>query len=181
MSQDLLENTLKKYFTFDKIFNLLSYEVSLEGLREDLLPFCKDFYENNYRFIFLHYDTDYHITNDQPGIKLRNLQRVIHSLDISNFFCLILSQKNLQPDLDLLRLQETTDDCSIYCICHPLQSGLHFDPISLDHNENNMVHKFLCTNGIKRFHRTVLYALLKHKKLLDKGAVSYCSFTKTTQ
>lgn len=174
MTPDIIKNTLMKYFVFEKIFNLLDYGVSLDGLKEDLLPLCKESYENNYRFVFLHYDTDYHITNDQPGLIMRNLQKIICSLDISNFFVLVVSQKNLQPHLDLLREQETTDDCSMACLQHPLQENMHFSKIDTSCNPDRIVYKFMSLNRMRRFHRTLLYALMKYEKLLEQGAVSYC-------
>jgi hypothetical protein len=167
---------LEKYFQFDKIFNLRNYGVSLARLRDDLLPLCKDRYENNYRFIFLHYDTDYHVTNDQPGLILRNLQRIVKSLDIDNYFCLILSQKDLQHDLDLISQQETADTCSMFCLTHPLQKQTHFKKLDkVDHAVDSIIYKYICLNRIKRFHRIVLYALLKKQNLLDHGAVSFGS------
>lgn len=173
--KNIIQSILKSYFEFDQIFNLLEYGVSLETLQKDLLPYCKDVYENNYRFIFLHYDTDYHITKDQPGIILRNLQRIVANLNISNYFCIVISQKDLQPHLDLLREQETNDDCSIFCLQHPLQGSQHYDKIDVNLNVNLIKNKFMCLNRVKRKHRTILYALLKDKNLLDKGAVSYGS------
>lgn len=173
--RNVIEPILKKYFRFDCIFNLLDYEVSLEKLYDDLKPLCKEVYENNYRFIFLHYDTDYHITKDQPGLILRNLQIILKNLDISNYFCIVVSQKDLQPHLDLLKTQETTDDCSIFCLQHPLQEDMHYDKIDADLNTQAVEHTFMCLNKVKRKHRTVLYALLKDKNLLSKGAVSYGS------
>lgn len=175
MELNLIEKTLSKHFKFDKIFNLLHYGVSLSGLKVDLMPLCKESYENNYRFIFLHYDTDYHITNDQPGLVLRNLQRILLSLDIPNFFTLIISQKDLQPHLDLLRGQETNDDCAIACIAHPLQENMHFEKINIDYNNDKIVSKFMSLNRVKRFHRTLLYALLKKNDLIKHGSVSYSS------
>jgi len=173
MNPDTIKNTLLKYFVIDKIFNLFDYGISLNGLKEDLLPLYKDRYENNYRFVFLHYDTDYHITNDQPGIILRNLQKILYSLDISNFFVLIVSQKNLQLHLDLLRDQETTDKCSIACLQHPLQESIYFAKIDIACNRDKIVYKFMSLNRTKRFHRILLYSLIKHEKLLEHGAVSY--------
>lgn len=164
---------LKKYFQFDKIFILLDYGVSLSGLRDDLLPLCKSEYGSNYRFIFTLYDTDYHITNDQPGLILRNLQRIIKSLDIDNYFCLILSQKNLQAHLDLLRQQETTDSCSIFCLTHSLQKKCLLDSKDIDHDVDAIIYKYICLNRVKRFHRMLLYALLKKHDLLNSGAVSF--------
>jgi hypothetical protein len=168
--------TLKKYFVFDQVFSLLAYDQNMSKLKEDLLPLVRDSYESNYRFIFLHYDMDYHISNDSPGLTLRNLQKILHSLDISNYFCLVLSQKDLQPHLDQLRIEETNDDCAIACIPHRLQDLLF--TLNCDATESNVDlidAKFLCLNRVRRSHRTLLFALLQERKLLDKGLVSYRS------
>lgn len=161
---------------FDQVFSLLAYDQNMSKLKEDLLPLVRDSYESNYRFIFLHYDTDYHISNDSPGLTLRNLQKILHSLDISNYFCLVLSQKDLQPHLDQLRIEETNDDCAIACIPHRLQDLLF--TLNCDATESNVDlidAKFLCLNRVRRAHRTLLFALLQERKLLDKGLVSYGS------
>lgn len=171
--QEVIVPILREYFKIDCVINLLDYGVSLNGLREELLPYCTPPYENNYRFVFLHYDTDYHITNDQPGLTLRNLQKILSNLDISNYFCIIVSQKDLQPHLDLLRDQETTDDCSIFCLQHPLQETMHYNVTDIVLDSQKVKHKFMCLNRIKRKHRTILYALLKEKNLLEQGIVSY--------
>jgi hypothetical protein len=173
IQSDLITKTLGKYFEFDQVWNLLDYDVDLRNLKQDLLPFCRESYQNNYRFIFLHYDTDYHITNDQPGLVLRNLQRILYSLDISNFFCLVITQKDLTSHLETLRLQETNDDVAISCIQHPLQENMHFDKIDIDYDSDKIVFKFMSLNRVKRFHRTMLYAFLKKENLLEHGAVSY--------
>lgn len=174
-SNPVLYSILKQHFQFDEIFDLVEYGVGLDGLYDKLKPLCKKKYDNNYRFIFLHYDTDYHITIDQPGLTLRNLQRILKELDISNYFCMIVSQKDLQNHLDILRVQETTDECSIYCLQHPLEEFSHHNKIDVKLNPDAVEHNFLCLNRTKRKHRTILYALLKHKKLLNKGIVSYGS------
>ena len=171
----VLYSILKQYFEFDEIFNLYKYGVGLDGLYNELKTLCKSEYNNNYRFIFLHYDTDYHITNDQPGLVLRNLQRIIKELDISNYFCMVVSQKDLQKDLDTLREQETLDDCSIYCLQHPLEDFSHFDYFDVNLNADQIKHNFVCLNRIKRKHRTILYALLKDRNLVDKGIITFGS------
>lgn len=168
--------SLKKHFVFDRVFNLLDYDHDMTKLKEDLLPLVRDCYESNYRFIFLHYDTDYHISKDTPGLILRNLQKILHNLDISNYFCLVLSQKDLQPHLNQLRIEETNDDCAIACITHRLQDLLF--TLNCDANEVNVDSidvKFLCLNRVKRSHRTLLFALLQEHNLLNQGLVSYGS------
>lgn len=171
----VLHSILEEHFQFDRIFILGQYGLDLHKLHKELESLCRDQYENNYRFIFLHFDTDYHITNDQPGLVLRNLQRILRDLDISNYFCMVVSQKDLQADLDLLQKQETTDDCSIYCLQYPIEDVYQYNDFKLDLNVAAVEHNFICLNRAKRKHRTILYALLKHKNLLNKGLVRYGS------
>lgn len=173
MQHDELTPALNKYFVYDRIFTLLDYPISLSGLKEELVPLTKPFYKDNYRFIFLHYDPDYYIAKDQQGLQLRNLQTILRELNISNYFCMVISQRNLQEELDQIAEQETNDDCSIFCLHHNLIPGHHFEYKKTNLNPENTEHNFMCLNRVKRKHRTALYALLKRKKLLNKGAVSY--------
>jgi hypothetical protein len=170
---DHITPILDKYFWYDKIFDLLDYDEDLQSLYEELKQLSKPHYENNYRFIFLHYDTDYYITNDQPGVLLRNLQRMIWSLGIGNYFCLILSQQNLENELDRLRIEETTEDVSIACITHPLQNINYFPQLVENLNSDKIVKNYSCFNRQKRFHRLAMFVLLKENNLLDKGMVSF--------
>jgi len=81
-----IEKILQNYFDFDVIFNLLDYDYRMLDLYNEIKLLKKISYNSNYRFIFLHYDTEYYITNDEPGLTLRNLQRLLVSLDIPNYF-----------------------------------------------------------------------------------------------
>ena len=164
---------LEKFFVFDKIFDLYDYDYDMLSLYYELQQYTKESYDVNYRFIFLHFDTDYYITNNQPGIMLRNLQKILQDLNISNYFCLILSQQDLQNELDTLRHEETNDDVSIQCIQHYLQD-INFTPKQVtDLNPNAIDKNYICLNRVKRVHRLYFFALLEHKNLLDKGIVSY--------
>jgi len=165
-------NILEKYFKFDQLFDLLRYGLDMKKLHNDLSKLKKDTYEPNYRFIFLHYDTEYFL-ND-TGLITLNLQRILHDLDISNYFCLILTQQNIQDYLNKLSQFETTDLCGIASISNFLHKPLH-DHVSpdLDLNTESITSHYISLNGVCRFHRRVLISLLKEKKLLDTGLVSY--------
>ena len=171
----LVHDILKQYFKFDRVFNLIEYDSNMMNLYNELLELKKDSYEHNYRFIFLHYDTDYYITNNQPGLMLRNLQRIITSLDISNYSCLILTQKNITNELEILRQEETTDDCAISCIQHFLQKLIPIKITYINLNPENITTKYQSLCGARRSHRTLLYSLLRRNSLLDQGQVSYCA------
>lgn len=170
----LILNTLKKHFMFDRIFNLLYYSNNMQALQQDLTELVRNKYESNYRFIFLHYDTDYHLGN-QPGFILINLQRILQSLDISNYFCLILTQQNLKDHLEQIRIQETNDDCAIDSIQHNLQDLLHFPNTFQSIAASHIEKKYICLNNVRRNHRTLLFSMLRDKNLLDHGLVSYCT------
>jgi hypothetical protein len=169
----ILKPVLDQYFKYDKIFDLLDYDQDIMQLRDELKLLKRSTYESNYRFIFLHYDTDYYITNEQPGLLLRNLQKILWSLDISNYNCLILSQQDLQAELDQLRVEETADDVSIACITHPLQDINYFPQLAVDINADRIEKNYICLNRVPRAHRLIFFTLLQHHQLLDKGLVSY--------
>lgn len=179
ISNDTID-ILKKFFVFDRIFNLICYDHDMNKLYEELRQLKQDKYQNNYRFIFLFYDTQYYITNSSSGLTLLNLQRILHQLDIPNYFCLILSQQPIAEELNRLRITETTDDCSIdsivyynyYFATEIFNDASSINP-ELEINEHMICSKYQSLNRIKRFHRRVLFSILKDKNLLDHGAVSY--------
>jgi hypothetical protein len=173
----IVYNILEQHFKFDKIFTLIDYDADMITLYNELFELKKDSYEQNYRFIFLYYDTDYYITNNQPGLILRNLQRIIVSLDISNYFCLILTQKDITKELEILRQQETTDNCAIASIQHCLQDLLWVDVADTELAPEIITAKYQSLCGRRRSHRTLLYSLLQNKNLLDQGMVSYCDIS----
>ena len=166
---------LKRHFVFEKIFDLVKYDLDMQRLHDELKLLKQESYNTNYRFIFLHYDTEYYATTDTPGITLINLQKILANLDIPNFFCILLTQQNLQPICDRLRKEFTSDDCSIAVITNFLHKPIH--PIvqhrELDLNTDHISKKYISLNMIGRFHRRVLVALLKYKNLLQFGIVSY--------
>lgn len=170
-------NALKKHFTFDKVFNLLYFDQNLELLRDELIKLKKDSYEPNYRFIFLHHDTEYFLNHKPPGFLLINLQRLLQNLDISNGFCLIISQQDLSEHLELVRQQESNDLDAIGCIQTLLfLSGLMHPGASSDIKIEEIHQAYSSLNGIPRFHRRLLVSLLKEKNLLEQGLVSYNSW-----
>lgn len=166
---------LKKYFVFDHIFNLYYYDTDMQKLYDTLKSLKKDVYEDNYRFIFLHYDTEYYIAQNLPGNTIINLQKILESLEIPNYFCIVLSQQHLQTQCQQARKLLTNDDCSIQTITNNLHHACYL-PVEnkdLDLNVEAISKKYISLNGVGRFHRRVLISLLKHKNLLDDGIVSY--------
>jgi len=165
---------LKKYFTFDRIFNLLEYDHNMDTLYQELSKLTKTEFAPNYRFIFLHYDTEYYISNDMPGLTIINLQRILNQLNISNYFCLILTNQNIKEQLRQVKNSESTDIVSIDSITVYLHRPLYNTvDVELGINTNLITSKYNSLNRVCRFHRRVLVALLKYKNLLVHGVVSY--------
>lgn len=169
------ELLLRKYFVFDKIFDLLSYDTNMIELYNELKSLTKPSYEFNYRFIFLHYDTEYYVNHSDSGITLLNLQTILESLDIDNYFCILLTQQNLQPVCRELQQNHTTNNCSIAVFENFLHKPFNPLPDSFQSqlNVESITKKYLCLNKVSRFHRRVLISLLKQKNLLSSGMVSY--------
>ena len=66
-------------------------------LMQQLRVLRKDYYENNERIIIF-IDTDYYQKKSQLGLKLQALQETVNLVDISNFFCLLVTGN---PDIDI--------------------------------------------------------------------------------
>lgn len=170
------EEILRRNFVYDKIFDLLDYDSDLNKLTEELKQLKKDTFESNYRFIFLHYDTDYYLYPDRPGLTLTNLQRLLAKLDIPNYFCLIITNHGMiKKDLEYLQEVFTKDNCTIGSIVCQLQQChvTQFETLEQCDLNNQLKFKYSCFNNAKRSHRHALIGLLSYKKLLDQGLVSY--------
>jgi len=170
---------LKSHYKFDAIFDLLKYDLDFNLLKQQLLSLRKESYESNYRFIFLHYDTEYYITQNSPGLTLLNLQRLLSKLDIPNYFCLILTNQEIGQSLKTLAETESTDDVPIshiVSVLHPPTYNMSGTAeVALSPDKINS--KYISLNGVPRTHRRLLVSILKNKNLLDKGIVSYNSKT----
>ena len=150
---------LKKHFKFDKIFDLSKYDQCMELLYEQLAELKKPVFESNYRFIFLHFDTDYYISKTEPGLTFLNLQRILTALDIDNYFCLIITQQNLENVSKIVKDITTKDSTSIAVISAMLWQ-LYYMPVDgdLKINVDKISKKYISLNGVERFHRQCLVA-----------------------
>lgn len=166
---------LNQNFIYDKIFDLLDYDNNLDNLYTELSALKKKKYESNYRFIFLHFDTDYYLFPNLPGVLIVNLQQILAELDIPNYFCLIITNhKNIDSELAQVCQLYTTDDYAISSIFTQLQyfhTSPHINDIEL--NSKDISLSYSCLNFATRSHRHFLIKLLATSNLLHKGLVSY--------
>lgn len=168
-------NILDKHFVYDKIFDLYAYDTDLKKLYDELSGLKKETYDINYRFIFLHYDTDYYIYPNTPGILLTNLQTILTKLDIPNYFCLIITNHtNLDHELKYLQKHLTNDHSPIGVIVSQLQNCHVIKSLTnIDVNTMNIKNSYCCFNHSRRGHRSALISLLHYKDFLKYGTVSY--------
>jgi hypothetical protein len=168
---------LDKYFKYDKIFDLLDYDQDINLLQDELVALKKEQYEDNYRFIFLHYDTDYYLFPNTAGLLITNLQRLLSKLDIPNYFCLIITNhNNLDAELKFIQSIYAKHDVPISCIVSQLQK-CHVTTLTeidnVDINYTNIFKHYSCFNNSRRSHRHAIVSLLGYNNLLDQGLVSY--------
>ena len=86
--------TLKQQYDVIDVVDLSFWNedtiTSSQCLLNKLKSVWKESYTNNQRILFLH-TCDYYTTDNQSGVILKYLQALINDVDISNFFCLILT------------------------------------------------------------------------------------------
>jgi hypothetical protein len=168
---------LNKYFTYDKIFDLFDYDQNIDLLYNELLILKQEQYKDNYRFVFLHYDTDYYLFPNTAGLLITNLQRLLHKLDIPNYFCLIITNhNNLYDELKFIQSIYAKNDVPISCIVSQLQK-CHVTALTnitnIDVNHRDIFKHYSCFNNSRRSHRHAIIRLLAHDNLIDQGLVSY--------
>ena len=83
-------------FMENNFYNSIFQEYILKNI-EIKDEVAKDYYENNERIIIF-IDTDYYQKKSQLGLKLQALQETVNLVDISNFFCLLVTGN---PDIDI--------------------------------------------------------------------------------
>lgn len=174
---DNCSQLLDKYFTYDKIFDLFAYDQNINLLSAELTALKQERYKDNYRFVFLHYDTDFYLFPNTAGLLITNLQRLLFELDIPNYFCLIITNhNNLDTELKFIQSVYTKDDVPISCIVSQLQKCHVTTPAeinNIDVNRADIFKHYSCFNNSRRSHRHAIVGLLAHDNLLDQGLVSY--------
>lgn len=170
---DSLLELLHRYYNFSEVIDLYQYEDNFYGLKHKLLSLKKDRFEFNDRIIFL---------NREPSVFLRqrdnllwfNLQKILSDLDISNSFCILISQHESQDYFNEIYKDTSTDEFPITVfdywhfsdwMPYPTdQIGLNFDLIEK---------KYITLNRIRKKHRALVIGYLEDYNILDQGMVSY--------
>jgi hypothetical protein len=165
-----------------KTFDLIDYDSNMWLLYADLKHLLENDLKNqsefdaNQRLVFLHQDLDFFINNDFPGFTLYNLQLILQKLNISNFFCAVVSNiPNYSKYTNLVKNLLAWSDIplrgitSLYGTC--IHEKTKIKPIQL--NTQTIDYPFICLNRLSRIHRNFFVAKLFEKNLQNKGLLSY--------
>lgn len=181
MLMERLSIVKEKNIDVVKIFDLRFYDHDMAVLYRDLKKFLEEKFCGqpasflpNERIVFFHQDLDFFISRDFPGFTLYNLQLILRELDISNNFCIVVS--NLLDYSHYTQLAQqllTTDEYPItgistqyfgVCSCPVYENSLEIDQI--DRGATIL-------SRLSRFHRTYFMSQLFARNLQDKNYVSY--------
>jgi hypothetical protein len=178
------ENNLNhSKFEILKFYDLLEYDSNMARLYHDLKKWLAEYFNDqpyifspNQRIVFWHTDLDYYIHAEFPGFTLYNLQLILKELDISNYFCAVVSA---MPDYhiytELARKLLTTDQFAISGITST-HSGPTPDWVSNSLPatwHSNVQYPFIVLSRRNRFHRTYFMSQLFEHQLQNQGLVAY--------
>lgn len=164
---------LHQYYNFEEVIDLFKYDYDLNALKEKLISLRKDYFAPNDRIIFFNREPGFFI-RQRDQIVWYNLQKILADLDISNSFCIVITQHDSQKYFNEIYRELSADDFPIkifdywhFCDWMPLPTediGLNFDRI----------HKhYITLNRIRKKHRSLVLGYLEHYDILDRGLVSY--------
>jgi hypothetical protein len=146
----------------------------MPALHKELLAIRKDRFASNDRIIFTMFDHDYHLDYQGAGWTFRNLQSILAHLDISNFFCILLTHHHNWEEYAIeLQKKITHDDYPIeICTTWLVDEWFPKDQLMI-YNETTIdfQSKFCALSRLSRPHRTYFIAKLFYENLTNYGMV----------
>jgi hypothetical protein len=171
------QKMLGHHFNVIGLFNLNAYEHRMPELYAELKKIKKEQYANDDRIIFELFDHDFYLDNQGPGWALYNLQLILRTLDISNFFCLLLTQQpNYNEYTTYVQNTLTTDKFPIRSITTMAkkESWLSVKETSAVEQSTDMIIKSYCVlSRQSRDHRTFFLSQLFAENLVEYGLIGY--------
>jgi hypothetical protein len=131
----------------------------------------KDHYDPNDRILIYHYDTDFYQEGGGSGFIISNLMTCLNHLDISECFCLLLTN-HYGISNEINQLSTNKIGMQIFENNYTeIQTNPNPNPIDI--NVEKIVKPYICLNGAKRSHRVMVLCYLREHQLLDRGIVSW--------
>lgn len=153
-------------------YNLIDYDDNMTSLYHDLKKFENYNFSPNERIIFLHIDIEFIVGNLR--FTLYNLQKILASLSIPNFACIVAGQQDVKKDLHYLQTLLTDDTFPIGFVN---VEGNMFDhwkkSAKVDLNIDNIQRQYIFLSYQPRVHRDYMISWLAANRLIDNGLVSY--------
>jgi hypothetical protein len=166
-------NSLHERFNVIDIIDLFDYDPNFDDLKNKLMSIKKDPFTKNDRIVFLHFDTEYYVHQDKPGLLITNLISLLTELDIPAWFTLLITNQPQVKEKVIDASKGTCDIAVVFCNFQKLLINQTESIIDLPLGEELIEKNFVCLNGARRFHRRALVRLLEHNNLIEKGIVSY--------
>lgn len=170
-----LTKLLRQYYNFSEIIDLQPYECDLYKLKNKLLSLKKESFGPTDRIIFF---------NREPSLYLRqrdnllwyNLQKVLFDLDISNSFCIVITQHDSREYFNEIYKEITTDEFPIAVFDYWHFSDWMPTPSKdIDLNFNLIEKKYITLNRVRKKHRALVIGYLEHYNIVDQGIVAFNS------
>lgn len=172
---DSCQNILRQYFNVLGIFDLNQYSRNMWDLYDELRLISRSHYEHSDRIVFTLFDHDFYLDNQGPGWTLYNLQLILADLDISNFFCLLLTNQPHYDDLTRWAQTNLTNDAfPIRSITTLLNKDFFPNRTSTRDPHMDQIEKPYCVlSRQSRPHRTFFISKLWKANLFESGIVGY--------
>jgi hypothetical protein len=177
----ICQSILTQHFNYIAIVNLNKYMRCMSKVYNILKSVKKSSFDHRDRIVFTLFDHDFYLNNNGPGWTLHNLQLILDDLDISNFFCLLLTnQPNYNDHTTLVQTQLTIDKFPIRSITTWLNND--FVPKEIIQREpliENIKVPYCLLSRQSRPYRTFFVSKLMHENLLDSGIIGYNNILET--
>lgn len=170
-----LTKLLREHYNFSEIIDLQPYEADLYGLKHKLLSLKKESFGPTDRIIFF---------NREPSLYLRqrdnllwyNLQKILFDLDISNSFCIVITQHDSREYFNEIYKDITTDQfpITVFDYWH-FSDWMPYPTRDIELNFDCIEKKYISLNRVRKKHRSLVIGYLEDYNILDQGIVSYNS------
>ena len=170
-----LTKLLRQYYNFSEIIDLQPYESDWYKLKYKLLSLKKESFGPNDRIIFF---------NREPSLYLRqrdnllwyNLQKILSDLDISNSFCIVITQHESRQYFNEIYKDITTDQfpITVFDYWH-FSDWMPYPTKDIDLNFDLIEKKYITLNRVRKKHRALVIGYLEDYNILDQGIVAYNS------
>lgn len=174
---DNLRELIKNSYTIIDEIDITSVDNNFKLLSDRLASTKKLKYNDDEKYVIVHYDTDYYLPHARYGLSMYNLTKTFMELDISlSNVIFVTNHKGIKKEFKLLMPDNNydmpiiIDDC---LSCFATHSVLINTMQDIPNNFDKISKHAICMIGNKRVHRNIVYNALTASNLLNKVVTSY--------